>query len=119
MRGPNSLSIEAFDEMMDVWKELKYYDNDNTGAKTKGFKTMSVGTKVFARLWRYLETLEDEEKPGFMLKSDPCVSETNWKMAFELQAVPEEEEEVKLEDDVSEGEEKEADPFKIEVRINA
>lgn len=121
MRGPNSLSIEAFDEMMDVWKELNYFEHDTTATKSKGFKTVSVGTKVFARLWRYLETLEDEEKQTYELKTDPCVSETNWKMTFELKALNEEDEEEKLEGDVSEDESDKAfenQPFTAEVRIS-
>lgn len=124
MRGPNSLSIEAFVEQMDVWNDLKYFSPDNTEAKTKGFKTKSTGAKVIGRLWRYLETLDDEKDTKdkgdlFVLESDPpCVNESNLKMTFELRAIKEENKEEELEDDVSAEEEKDATPFKIEVRIN-
>lgn len=119
MRGPNSLSIEAFVEQMDTWKDLKYFELDKSKAeaktKTKGFKTHSVGAKVIGRLWRYLETLEDEKDRDdlFELQSNPCVHENSLKMTFELKAIKEEKKEEELEDDVSEGEEEEATPFKI------
>lgn len=86
-RGQNSLSDEAFKEIKDVWDELKYFASDNSEAQTKGFKTVSKGTTVFAAMWRYLEALEDEETPEFMLKSDPSVSENSFKMTFDVQSL--------------------------------
>jgi hypothetical protein len=87
VRGKNSLSNEAFGEMVDVWKELTYFSTDSSEAKTKGFRTISTGVTVFSRLYRYLECLEDVETPEFQLKSDPCVSETSLKMTFDVQSI--------------------------------
>lgn len=84
MRGPNSLSLEAFEEMSDVWRELKYFPTDNSEARTKGFRTNSNGTKVFTVLYRYLENLDTEKPAKFELDSTISVSEKNWKMTFEL-----------------------------------
>jgi hypothetical protein len=104
MRGPNSLSLEAFEEMSDVWRELKYFPTDNSETRTKGFNTNSNGTKVFTVLYRYLEALEAEKPAKFELDSTISVSEKNWKMTFDLTPVKEENKEEELEGDVEEEE---------------
>ena len=105
---------------MDIWKELEYFDQDKSGANTKGFKAKSIGTQIFAKIWRYLEKLKDEENSKFLLVEDPCVSENKYKMTFELLAFVEEEENEPIEGDVDPDDEEKMDSksIKFEVRIN-
>jgi len=107
--------------MIDVWKNLKYFEKGANSGRTKGFNAKADGTAVFGRLFRYLENLEGQDKE-FELKSDIGVSEKTWKMQFEILNLDNQGEVEGLEDDVTdeenEDEEKE-DVFKVEIRIYA
>jgi hypothetical protein len=53
--------------LIDVWRELSYFTiEDGLGARTMGFKAESKGFTILARMWRYLETI-DEDSSKFLV----------------------------------------------------